>query len=131
MNPSNQGFIALMGVLIAGALGVAAILAIIQLGTEYTQVALSYQNEQRAKAYAHSCAEEGLARIRALLTYTGTVNMNHQYGSCSALVINTGGVARTIDSSGSVGTIVKRVKVLVSALNPQITVSSWQEVSAF
>lgn len=127
----NRGFIALMGVLLVGAIGVAAVLAVIQLGVEYTQLALVNQQEHHAKAYASACAEEALEQLRSNIAYVGTTTLSFSFGTCTGVVINTGGVTRTIDSTGTVATIVKRVKVLVSALNPQITVSSWQEVSAF
>ena len=129
--PQNQGFIALMGVLLVGAIGVAAVLAVIQLGVEYTQLSLLNQQEQHAKAYADACSEDALESVRSNISFTGTTTLSFSFGVCSSVVINTGGSTREIDSMGTVGTIVKRVKVLVSALNPQITVSSWQEVSSF
>lgn len=128
---NKQGFIGLMGVLLVGAIGVAAVLAVLQLGVQYTQMAQIDQDERHARAYATACAEESLEQLRGNTSFTGTTTLPFTFGSCSGVVINTGGSTRAIDSTGTVGTIVKRVKVLVSALNPQITVSSWQEVSAF
>jgi len=127
----TSGFIALMGVLIVGALGVAVVLGVVQLGIEYTELSLVYQQEQHARAYVNACAEEALETLRSNTSFVGTTTLTLPWGLCTGVVLNTGGTTREIDSTGTVGTIKRRVKVLVSALNPQITVSSWQEVSAF
>lgn len=128
---TQHGFIALMGVVLVASITVLIVVGVLIQGVEQSKTTRTVENAFHARQYAQACAEEALERIKATPAFVGTSTLNFTRGNCSSVVINTGGSTRTIDSRGNADTIVRRVKVLVSALSPQITVSSWQEVSAF
>jgi hypothetical protein len=127
----GRGFIALMGVVLVSSISVLIVAGVLIQGAEQSKTTVAVERAFLARGYAQACAEEALERIKALPVFTGTSTLIFTKGDCSSVVINTGGSTRTIDSRGNAGTIVRRVKVLVSALSPQIIVSSWQEVGAF
>jgi len=63
--------------------------------------------------------------------FTGSGNLAFSQGSCSYTVTNQGGQNRTIILSGTVGTIIRKVKIIINKINPLIILTSWQEVNNF
>lgn len=89
-----------------------------------------YQSNQ-AKALANTCGEYGLEQIRDLNLFTGTNTLTFDQGSCTYTVLDLGGANRQINSSGTINNITRKVKILVSAVTPIVTISSWQELADF
>ncbi len=127
----HSGFIALMGVVLVSSVTALMVVGVLIQGVEQSKSTFAIEQSYLARQYAHACAEEALEQLKSAPGFTGVSTLRFAKGTCSSIVINTGGSTRTIDSTGNAATIVARVKVLVSALSPQISVSSWQEVSAF
>jgi len=124
----QQGYVALITVLIVGMAGAAIAVSVLLRGISMTKNSIIISQSVQAKAYADTCAEEALERVRKNSTYTGTAAINFSSDSCSYTVTNTGGTARQIDSTGTVNTLVRDVQVLLTDVDP-ITVSDWQEVT--
>ena len=68
-------------------------------------------------------------QIRDSSSFTGTSTLAFGQGFCEYEVINEGGEIRTINASSTVDTTIRKVKTTITAINPQITVFSWLEVS--
>lgn len=130
MNTLRPGYVTLLSVLLVGALGLAITVSLLWLGIATSQTTFSYQQSKQANELAHGCAEEGLEKIRESSSFIGTNTVTLSTGTCTYTVTNTGGNTRTIDGLATVGDATRKVRVTISAINPQITVSSWQEVSA-
>ena len=128
MNKQN-GFVTLISVLVVSAVGIAIAISVILLGLGLSRTSFAYEQSNQAKALANACAEEGLEQIRDSVFFTGTGNLPLGQGTCTYTVTSQGGQNRTIISIGTVGTIVRRAQVIISAINPSIAVSSWQEVA--
>jgi len=126
-----RGYIALISVLIIGAVSVAVAVSLILLGLNFSRTGFSLENSQIAKAYANACAETALQQIRNSTPYTGSGSLSFAQGTCAYTVANTGGSTRKITASGTVGAIVRRVQITISAINPLIVISSWQEQADF
>ena len=124
----NNGYITLLSVLVVGAVGVAVTTSLILLGVSSSRTSFSYQQMYQAKNLANSCAEEGLEQIREVSSYAGSGNLTLGQGSCTYVVTNLGGDSRLIEATGTVGTVVRKTQVDISAINPLIVVSSWQEI---
>lgn len=127
-NKTQRGFITLLSVLVVGAVGVAIAVSVLLLGIGSSRSSFALQQSSQAKALAGACADEALQQIRDSTPFTGTGNLTIGQGNCTYTVTTQGGQNRTITASGTVGTIVRKVTVIISAINPQITVTSWQEV---
>lgn len=127
----SRGYITLISVLVVGAMGVAIATSLLLLGLGSSRTSFAIQQSNQAKALGNACAEEAMQQIRSSTAYTGSGNLSLGQGTCTYTVVNTGGSSRTVSSTGTVGTIVRKVKVLITAINPRIVVSTWQEVADF
>ncbi len=128
---NKNGYITLISVLIVGAVGVVITTSLILLGLGSSRTSFAIEQSNQAKGLANACAEEALQQIRDSTPYTGSGNLAFGEGSCSYTVSSQGGQNRTITSSGLVGTITRKVKIIIDRINPAIQVVSWQEVSDF
>ena len=125
----QKGFITLISVLVVGAVGIAIALSLLLLGVGNSRTSFAVEQSNQAKALANACAEEALQQIRDSTSFTGTASLTLGQGTCTYTVTSQGGSNRTITASGTVGTIIRKVKIIISGINPQITVTSWQEVA--
>ncbi len=125
----ESGYVALMAVLIIGATSLAVALTLLSTGTDSQRAALTTQQSIQARALADACGEEALQQIYTSASFTGTSNLSQGQGSCSYTVTNAGGSNRTIDASGTVSGVVRKIKVYVTITSSSISISSWQEIA--
>ncbi len=118
-----------MSVLIVGAVGTTIALAIILSGLASSRSGFAFMQSAQANALAYACAEEALQQIRDSTPFTGSGNLSLGQGACTYTVLSQGGQNRTVDAVGTVGTVVRKMRVTITTINPQIVVSSWQEVA--
>lgn len=128
---SSRGFTTLVAVLIVGAIASSVAISLILLGIGTTKNSLAIQQSFQAKALADACGEYALQQIRNSTPYTGSGNLTLGQGTCNFTVTSQGGQNRTITAYGTVGTIVRKVKIIINKINPRIIVVSWQEVADF
>lgn len=126
-----KGFIALTSILIVGAVGAAITVSLLLLGLGSSRTSFALEQSNQAKALADACAEEALQQIRDSTPFTGSGNLSLGQGTCAYTVINLGGHNRSITASGTVGTIVRKVKITIDKINPTINITYWQEVADF
>ena len=131
MSTVNSGFITLISVLVVGAVGMAITVSLLLLGLGNSRTGFAVQQSYQAKALASACAEEGLEKIRGTSSYTGTGTLSLGQGSCAYTVTSQGGQNRTITATGTVGTVIRKTKAIVSGIGLLITLSSWQEMGDF
>lgn len=127
----TRGYIALITVLVTGAVGVAIAVSVVLLGLSTSRTSFAAQQSLQARALADACIEEALQQIHDSTPYTGTAGLTLGQGSCSYTVTSQGAQNRTVISTGTVGTIIRKVKVIISGINPTISLTSWQEVANF
>jgi hypothetical protein len=128
INKQLNGYITLLSVLIVGAISISITTSIILLGLSSADTGFSYQQMHQAKSLANACAEEALENIRETTSFAGSGSLTQGQGSCTYAVTNTGGSSRQIDTVGTVGTVVRKSAVTISAIVPLIIISSWQEI---
>lgn len=126
----NKGYIALMSVILMGALGAAVMVSVIAQGVTSGKTELSLQRAGHARVLATSCVEEALQIILETATTSRTSSLILGDGSCS-YVITKPASSVIINSTGNYGNLVKRVQVVLSTSSPSIVLSSWQDVSDF
>ncbi len=127
-NYNNSGYIALMSVVIIGAAGAAIAVSVILLGLASSRSSLASTQSSQAKASAEACAEQALQNIRNSSVFSGSGQLVLDSGTCSYEVIDRGGESRSIFASGTVETVVRKLRIDISAINPMIACDSWQEV---
>lgn len=123
----EDGYVALLSVLIVGAVAVAVGTMLLMIGLDSQRAALVTQRSLQARGLASTCAEDALQQIHDDTSYTGNNTLNLGQGSCTYTVTNTGGANRTIAASGTVGTVVRRASLSIT-IGSTITITSWQEV---
>lgn len=127
----KHGYVTLISILVIGAVGLAISTSLLLLGIGNSRTSFAVEQGNQAKALANTCGEEALQRIRDLNSYAGSDSLVLGEGSCSYTVTNQGGQNRTITAEGEVGTMLRRVEILVDAVTPVVEVLSWQEVAEF
>jgi hypothetical protein len=124
----SGGYVALLAVLIVGAASVAAALALLTGGTDSQRSTLVTQQSAQARSLASACAEEALQQIHDSASFTGTDNVSLGQGTCTYTVTNTGGANRTIDATGTVNSVVRKLKIYATINASSLSITSWQEV---
>ena len=125
----QSGYVALITVLIMGAATATATLVLLFTGLDAQRYALVEQQAAQARNLATACAEEALQQIRDNTSFTGANSLSLGQGICVYTVTSTGGSTRTIDVSGTVKGVVKKLKVYVTITSSSISITSWQEVA--
>lgn len=126
-----NGYIALTSILI-----ISAIVLLIALSAgllSISELNMGLEKNQSAEAYylASACAEQGLQEIRNSDSFTGPGNLSLENGDCSYDVSQTGGENRTIEALGIVNNIIRKIKISLDTINPNINITSWQDVPDF
>ncbi len=127
----NSGYIALLSVIIVGAIATAIAVTFTLLGIGLSATSFAQEQSAQARGLTNACLEEGLQQIRTSTVYTGSGNLNIGQGTCSYTVTNLGGSNRLVIASSTVGTIIRKVQTNVTAITPSITTNSWLEVADF
>ncbi len=127
----NSGYIALLSVIIVGAIATAIAVTFTLLGIGLSATSFAQEQASQARGLANACLEEGLQQIRSSIVYTGSGNLSIGQGTCSYTVTNLGGSNRLVIASSTVGTIIRKVQTNVTAIVPSIITSSWLEVADF
>jgi len=124
----QKGFIALITILIIlGALSLIG-LGISQLSIFEAQMGLQKSQSSQAFYLANLCAEEALMRLKEDSNYTGNETLNIENGNCQILPIEGNWTIKTV---GNFQNQIKKIKIIVSQINPQTVITSWQEVPEF
>jgi hypothetical protein len=125
----KRGYLTLITVLIVAAIGIAASLTVLTLGIGVSQGTTAYDDLHEGRALANACAEEALQAIRAQTSFTGNGNLTLGTGTCTYAVTNSGEENRTVNTEGRAGDSFIRLRVELTSINPELIVSSWQEVA--
>jgi hypothetical protein len=105
---------------------------LILLGISSSRTSFAIEQSNQAKALANACAEEALQQIRDSTPYVArSGSFLLEQGECIFSVTNEGGQNRNITVLATVGTIVRKLKIIINQINPTIEVVSWQEVADF
>ncbi|HEU5121785.1 MAG TPA: hypothetical protein VFT59_02985 [Candidatus Saccharimonadales bacterium] len=129
MRRYQNGYIALLSVIVVGAAAMATALVLLTTGTNTQRSTLVLQQSIQARQLALACAEEALQLVHDTTAYTGTGSLTLGVGTCSYTVTSTGASTRTITTTGTVNDVVRKTAVYVTINSSSISISSWQEVS--
>lgn len=122
MMKNNQGYIALIALLIIAAAGLTIGLAISIAGIDEIQLAHSKDQAAAAKSAAKACAEDGLEKLRnSFSTYSGTLSYD-QYSCIINIEVN--GTNATVTATGTVDIYNKKITI---GLDNTMAISVWDE----
>jgi len=123
----KPAFISLISVLILGAIGLSISIYIVLLSLASSKTSFSMSLSSQARMLANNCAEIALEVIRDNNSFTGVGTSSSPIGTCSYTVANTGGETRTIGVAATSSSVVRKLSITVTAINPAIITGSWQE----
>ncbi len=130
-NKIKEGYIALISVILMSALGLAIMLSVVAAGVDATRTDFSLQQSGGARSAASSCAEEALQRVVETGTSSSSGNLTVASGTCVYTITSTNGQNITIQSTGFLGTVTSKIRVVIATTSPSTTLSSWEEVVDF
>lgn len=128
---NEGGYIMLYAVIIFAAVILAVSIYSADLATFTAKSFTSVRKSKQARYLADTCTELALQKIWDDNNFSSTGNLSLFEGDCAYQVINTGGSNRELRVDGSLGDIIRKVKVSVIIVGGQINVLSWKEVSDF
>lgn len=128
----QQGYIALVGVLLLGSAILVSLLALsLGIGTGSKIVSQRTASEQ-SYFLAMTCSEEALENLWEDKSYLGGETLTFANGFCEILPIEEGGDGKkTIKTYGAALDSIRRLKIIVSTTSPQILIDSWETVVDF
>jgi hypothetical protein len=125
---SQKGFITLYSVIILGSIGVALVAVLAMSSIFSIQNSGDDFNSAQARKAVDSCVEVALQVMSANNSFTGSGNSSIGGATCTYLVTNTGGNNRTINATGTLGSLIRKVTVSTNAFSPKINISNWLEI---
>ena len=129
MRIKNQSaFIALTTLLIIFVLALIIGLSFSLLSVGQAMMGLKKSQSSQAYFLANLCAEEALMKLKENLNYPGNETISIEESSCQILPIEGRWVVKVI---GDWKSQIKKMKIVISQVNPKIIISSWQEVADF
>ncbi len=123
-----KGFIALVTILII--LGIVLIIGLSISFLSIGEAQMSLQKSQSSQAYylAYLCAEEALMKLKEDSGYTGETKFNI-IGDDNCVISVTDNW--TIEILADFQNQIRKMKIVVSQINPEIIIDSWQEIADF
>jgi hypothetical protein len=129
MRGGEKGYIALITVLIVGAVATAISVALMLSGADSQRASTITQNSTGARGLVSACAEEALQVIHDNTSFTGSGNLTLGPGTCTYNVTTLGGNDRIIDVSGTVNATVRRAQLSIT-IGSSITINYWQDIAS-
>lgn len=126
---TESGYIALLAVLVVGAAAAAIGVTLLTTGIDSQRSGIIEQQSKQARSLAVACAEEAMQQIHDNTAFAGSNNLTMGQGNCTYFVTVTSSTASTVTTSGTVGNVVKKIRVYVTIGTSSISITSWQEIS--
>ena len=127
----KKGFVALISVVIVGAIILSIAVFMIYINLNSSQGGLIIKKSDQSRMLAQTCSEYALQKINDENDFVGTNSFSLLEGDCSYTIISGGGENRTINSWGQVENMIRKEEVIINQINPEINIISWQEVADF
>lgn len=94
------------------------------------EIKMGLQKSQSSGAYylANLCAEQALMKLKENSGYAGNETINESSGQCTILPIEGNW---TVKVSATSSEQVKKIRIVVSSINPKMIIASWEEAADF
>lgn len=127
----RRGYILLVTILVAGAVGVVIATSLLFLATNAGRMGLTIEQSGRALAYANTCMENALAALTADGTYAGNETTTFSNGSCHIYAIGgSGNASRHVCVRGASGSATRYLEATLSRVLPTAQFSVFRETPA-
>ena len=123
-----RGFIALITIFIILAIALLFGLSFGLLAISETDMSFDSVQSSRAYFLANLCAEQALMKLKENLNYSGNETLSTNDGNCQILQIEGQWIVKT---RGNLENVVRKMRIVISQVNPKMIIDSWQEVADF
>jgi len=128
----ETGFIALISILIVGALILTISVGLSLRSIGESGMSLDEQESNRALALANVCAETAAMKLVSIFHYAGNESIIEAGESCDILPISgSGNMNRTVKTQSTVSGYTRKIRVKVAQVSPLMVILSWEEVGEF
>jgi hypothetical protein len=128
----QDGYVALISVLVVGAVASAIATSLLLLGLASSRNSFAILQSSQAQALTDACIEMGIRRTVDLSTFTGSGSVTIVSSTCTYAVANGGGKLRIISASSTIGTVLRKASTTISLATTTgstgLSVTSWQEI---
>jgi len=129
---SMKGFIALTSVLVLSAILLSITISVASRSISTAEISTGNSAKHKARILARSCAEHALVELQRTLNYSGNESLTIDGESCDILSISgTGNTNRVIQAKSEVFGYIQKLEIMVSEVSPDVTITSWDEVTSF
>lgn len=133
----TSGYITLLTMLIIGAVVTVVAVTLLTVSANAQRTMLVEQQAGQAHGLVVACVEEALQQMYDNISYVSQNTFALGQGSCSYNIVDNGNNGstrnreyyRTINATGTVGGVDKKLQVYVTISTSSISITSWQEVS--
>jgi hypothetical protein len=129
-NADDKGYAVLFVVIIINAAALVIVTSIMIWGFYFHKTSLVNQKSSQARNIADACAEIALMDIWGNQNISGSYSASIGEGSCTYSISGTS-PNKNIQVEAIVDDIHRRLEVDIDQVNPDINISSWQEVADF
>lgn len=126
----NKGYLTLVSVLVLGMISTGVALGLVWAGLGASRTSVDLLNSAKARAFAWTCAEEVLMRVRTSSTFIGTGNLVMEGGGCNYAALG-GGAGRILQAEGFAQNTYARLIIEVSSTDPVVQIVRYREVPRF
>lgn len=128
----KRGYVLLISVLITGAIAASISVALLTFGAAFAQSALVSLHADQARSLVDACVEEAFIRLQRDTAYVGGETLTITDQQCTIVaVLGSGATNREIHVEATVGRSTQRARVVVSAVDFPLVISSWERVADF
>ncbi len=128
----NKGYAALLSVIMIGAIAVIVTVSLMTVGAQESKTSIITLQSSQAQALADTCADIALQKLLTVPSYSGNETITLGQGNCQiASIGGSGNTNRTVQTTGTVQNVVRKVRVVVSTVQPKLQISSRQIVADF
>ena len=124
----KSGFIALVTILIIFAISLLIGVNLNLLAVGEAKMGLKKIQSSQAYYLANLCAEEALMKLKESTNYPGDETIKIEDGECQILPIEGNWTIKVV---GQFRNQVKKVKIVVEQVNPEMVIKSWEQVPDF
>lgn len=126
---NQNGYIALIAVLVMGAVAVTVTSTLLFTGVDSQREIKVAQSSAQAAQLATACAEDALQSMHDNTSFTGNGFVSLTTGNCAYVVASTGASTRTIDANATINNVTRKIKVYVTINLSSLSITSWQDIN--
>ena len=125
----KNGYIALISVIIIGAIVLALVLAITLITLSQSQNMIGQNQALKSYYLANACAHYALNKLQDNINYFGNETVVIDNYNCQVeQILGSGNFNRTIKTSSNVNDHLIKIEMVVSQIKPKTIIKSWQEI---